>query len=185
MGYKDLVKNNKIEKKWCILGDNLVNKMLGIAKILEENVKIPERSSNKRFVRVQYGDPEAQLSWDKNGYIRNSEAILARFDTLEEAIEHYIKHRPERYNGYPDERTDEEVRIEVIEHFPSYFGYPPEHTRKPFLDQLKECKENNLTTGYKCLWCGFDNSVCIKYGGICAETNIACDNTRRIKREGE
>lgn len=96
-------KGKDIEKPWCVYSSFIGPMDFG---------KIEEDYGNYVYVRYSEGQHYALEAWDSN-YVK-------RFNTLEEAVEDYIKHKP---GTDPRDRniTDKEIREFAREKFPSYY----------------------------------------------------------------
>ena len=93
----------EIEKPWCVYGS-----FLGLIDF----GKIEEDYENHVFVRYWEGQHYSLEAWDPN--------LIKRFNTLEEAVEHYIENRP-GVDIRERDLTDKEIRELAREKFPSYF----------------------------------------------------------------
>jgi hypothetical protein len=96
--------SKEIEKPWCTY-KGVVGLVSGFGKIVDET---------KEAVNILYSEGQnCQEPWAKKN--------ITRFDTLEEAVEHYIENR-----GACDLRerqtSPEQIRLFARASFPSYFN---------------------------------------------------------------
>ena len=95
-----------MDKEWCTYSWQCKTLPEGVGKITAEY----NSAVDIRYSEGQYYSPEC---WDIN--------YVQRFDTLEEAMEYFLKHKPS-YDYRMDHKISEELYWERIkESFPSYF----------------------------------------------------------------
>jgi len=99
-------KLEKIEKPWGIYGRFI--RLIGWGKIEKE-------SADKTSLHIRYSEGQTfpLKLWDSN--------YVERFNTLEEMVKHYIKHRPNCDTRIDKQMTPDELRNKAKRDFPSYF----------------------------------------------------------------